>query len=193
VSPRNELKTLENVLGGRDRLDFGTVRPRVQIPGPRPKSEYDDGIMAGAHGGAGSQPYHKLQPVYIEEFIPVSRSPQICRKTFPADTVPRVDRIDPTGMFEDAWNPTPQEIRSWAHTTAYAPEQDWELAVSDYPALLVELVDDPTAEPYARLFLLRALYILVGDVVRTGGHLAQGSGEVTADKLEHGQVVAHGV
>jgi hypothetical protein len=22
--------------------------------------------MAGAHGGAGSQPYHKLQPVYIE-------------------------------------------------------------------------------------------------------------------------------
>jgi hypothetical protein len=59
------------------------------------------------------------------------------------------------------------------------------LAVSDYPALLVELVDDPTAEPYARLFLLRALYILVGDVVvRTGGHLAQGSGEVTADKLE---------
>jgi hypothetical protein len=100
---------------------FGTVRPRVQIPGPRPKSEYDDGIMAGAHGGAGSQPYHKLQPVYIEEFIPVSRSPQICRKTFPADTVPSVDRIDPTGMFEDAWNPTPQEIRSWAHTTAYAP------------------------------------------------------------------------
>jgi hypothetical protein len=95
-----------------------------------------------------------------------------------------VDRIDPTGMFEDAWNPTPQEIRLWAHTTAYAPEQDWELAVSDYPALLVELVDDPTAEPYARLILLRALYILVGDVVRTGGHLAQGSGEVTADKLE---------
>jgi len=72
--------------------------------------------------------------------------------------VPSVDRIDPTGMFEDAWNPTPQEIRSWAHATAYAPDQDWELAVSDYPALLVELVDDPTAEPYARLFLLRALY-----------------------------------
>jgi hypothetical protein len=28
--------------------------------------------MAGPHGGAGSQPYHKLQPVYIEEFIPAS-------------------------------------------------------------------------------------------------------------------------
>jgi hypothetical protein len=39
VSPRNELKTLEIGLGGRNRLDFGTVRLRVQIPGPRPKSE----------------------------------------------------------------------------------------------------------------------------------------------------------
>jgi hypothetical protein len=36
VRCRNDLKTLENGLGGRDRLDFGTVRPRVQIPGPRP-------------------------------------------------------------------------------------------------------------------------------------------------------------
>src|ERR1700694_5709146 len=34
--PRIELKPLESLLGGRDRLDFGTVRPRVQIPGPRP-------------------------------------------------------------------------------------------------------------------------------------------------------------
>jgi hypothetical protein len=38
VTTRNELKTVENCLGGRNRLDFGTVRPRVQIPGPRPKS-----------------------------------------------------------------------------------------------------------------------------------------------------------
>jgi hypothetical protein len=29
-------KPAENGLGGRVRLDFGTVRPRVQIPGPRP-------------------------------------------------------------------------------------------------------------------------------------------------------------
>jgi len=27
---------------------FGTVRPRVQIPGPRPKSEYDPGVTAHA-------------------------------------------------------------------------------------------------------------------------------------------------
>jgi len=37
---RNELKIVEIDLNGRDRLDFGTVRPRVQIPGPRPKSEF---------------------------------------------------------------------------------------------------------------------------------------------------------
>jgi hypothetical protein len=36
LESRNELKTLENSLGGRKGLDFGTVRPRVQIPGPRP-------------------------------------------------------------------------------------------------------------------------------------------------------------
>ena len=37
-----EVKTLEINLGGRDRPDFGTVRPRVQIPGPRlfPTSVY---------------------------------------------------------------------------------------------------------------------------------------------------------
>ena len=33
---------------------FGTVRPRVQIPGPRPKFEYDPGVTVGA----GRSPYH---------------------------------------------------------------------------------------------------------------------------------------
>ena len=60
--PRGHHRTREDTPLRR----FGTVRPRVQIPGPRPKSEFDDGVMAGVHGGAGSQPYHKLQPVYIE-------------------------------------------------------------------------------------------------------------------------------
>jgi hypothetical protein len=36
-SHRNQLKTHEIGLDGRDRRDFGTVRPRVQIPGPRPR------------------------------------------------------------------------------------------------------------------------------------------------------------
>ena len=43
--PPIELKTLENGLGGRDRLDFGTVRPRVQIPGPRPFSYSKSAIL----------------------------------------------------------------------------------------------------------------------------------------------------
>src|SRR5256885_40326 len=34
--------------------EFGTVTPRVQIPGPRPKSEYDSGATAGG----GRAPYH---------------------------------------------------------------------------------------------------------------------------------------
>src|SRR5450759_5201803 len=34
VSSRNELTTREIGLGGRQGLDFGTVRPRVQIPAP---------------------------------------------------------------------------------------------------------------------------------------------------------------
>ena len=37
MSSRNELKTCEIGLGGRNSLDFGTVRPRVQIPGPPTK------------------------------------------------------------------------------------------------------------------------------------------------------------
>src|SRR3981081_1822837 len=36
----NERTTHEITLGGRNRLDFGTVRPRVQIPGPRPTFEF---------------------------------------------------------------------------------------------------------------------------------------------------------
>jgi hypothetical protein len=46
--PPIDLKALEINLGGRDRPDFGTVRPRVQIPGPRPKSEDDSGVTAHA-------------------------------------------------------------------------------------------------------------------------------------------------
>ena len=41
ASSRNELKTFEIGPSGRNRLDFGTVRPRVQIPGPRPISDLE--------------------------------------------------------------------------------------------------------------------------------------------------------
>jgi len=43
---RIELKSIVSGIPGREFAEFGTVRPRVQIPGPRPKSEYDSGIAA---------------------------------------------------------------------------------------------------------------------------------------------------
>ena len=49
-----ELKSTVSARSGRKVSEFGTVKPRVQIPGPRPKSEYDSGATAGA----GRAPYH---------------------------------------------------------------------------------------------------------------------------------------
>ena len=66
-------------------------------------------------------------------------------------------------MFEDPWNPTPVEIRRWAHSDTDPPEQDWELAIDRYPSLLIELIDDPSGAADARCFLLRALYVYAGD------------------------------
>src|SRR5438445_103405 len=66
-------------------------------------------------------------------------------------------------MFEDPWNPTPVEIRRWAHSDTDPPEQDWELAIDRYPSLLIELIDDPSGAANARCFLLRALYVYAGD------------------------------
>ena len=60
VDAATELKMHDNVVGGRDRPDFGTVRPRVQIPGPRPKSEYDHQRYGPRSQGGGSQPDHNF-------------------------------------------------------------------------------------------------------------------------------------
>ena len=57
LSSRNELETIKTRLSGRNRLDFGTVRPRVQIPGPRPslysKSAIPE-VVSGQRHTAGS-------------------------------------------------------------------------------------------------------------------------------------------
>jgi hypothetical protein len=37
---RIELITIVSIISGREFAEFGTVRPRVQIPGPRPNSEF---------------------------------------------------------------------------------------------------------------------------------------------------------
>ena len=58
LSQRTEPKTLEIGLGGRDRLHFGTVRPRVQIPGPRPilySKPAISGVVRSRRITAGSQ------------------------------------------------------------------------------------------------------------------------------------------
>jgi hypothetical protein len=58
-----ELKTLEIDPGGRDRPDFGTVRPRVQIPGPRPilssKSPIPHAVRRASEDGR-SRPCHRF-------------------------------------------------------------------------------------------------------------------------------------
>jgi hypothetical protein len=58
VRPPNELKTLDNDLHGRNPVDFGTVRPRVHFPGPRPFSYSKSaisGVVQGRRGTAGAQ------------------------------------------------------------------------------------------------------------------------------------------
>ncbi len=53
-----QLKHFEIGLSGRDRLDFGTVRPRVQIPGPRPflySKSAISGVVESRRGTAGAQ------------------------------------------------------------------------------------------------------------------------------------------
>jgi hypothetical protein len=72
------------------------------------------------------------------------------------------------GAFVDRVNPTEQEIRRWAYTTAFEPMQDWQLIIggSEHAQTLIDLVSDPDCP--SRRYLLGALYILVGDAVRSG-------------------------
>jgi len=68
----------------------------------------------------------------------------------------------------DPWNPTPQEIRSWAYDPdADEPCQDWDLALSwlqDESVYLSLATDDACPK---RRFFLSLLYLMVGDAVRT--------------------------
>src|SRR6202022_1999634 len=47
-----QFKTLKSSLGGRNHVDFGTVRPRVQIPGPRPVLYWKSAVPEGDSGPA---------------------------------------------------------------------------------------------------------------------------------------------
>lgn len=68
----------------------------------------------------------------------------------------------------DPWNPTPNEIRSWAYDPdAAEPCQDWDLALSwlqDEAVYLSLATDDDCPK---RRFFLSLLYLMVGDAVRS--------------------------
>lgn len=68
--------------------------------------------------------------------------------------------------MKDPWNPSLDEIRSWAYSSALIPDQDWELAVVDKPEsqrLCLVLAADPAC-PH-RQFFLGCLYVFTGDTI----------------------------
>ncbi|MGG0937058.1 hypothetical protein ABHN11_13220 [Brevibacillus centrosporus] len=69
--------------------------------------------------------------------------------------------------IQHIWNPNQDDIKSWAYSDSRIPEQDWELAVINFPniPMICGLVDDPKCK-HTRFFL-GCLYVFVGDVVRS--------------------------
>ena len=68
----------------------------------------------------------------------------------------------------DPWNPTADEIRRWAgEPGAFEPVQDWDLslAYSPHHETMLSCVADDTCPN--RRYLLGALYLTVGEAVRT--------------------------
>ena len=71
--------------------------------------------------------------------------------------------------FENVWGPTLDELRAWAsETDPGLPEQDWELAISVSlnAREIIDLFSEDGTSDAARLVLLDALYVHVGDAVR---------------------------
>jgi hypothetical protein len=72
-------------------------------------------------------------------------------------------------QFQDPWNPTQDEVRAWAYDAeTFEPDQDWELSMSldIHESVLLECAGDPNCPKQS--FMLRVLYLNVGDAVRTG-------------------------
>lgn len=71
-------------------------------------------------------------------------------------------------IFEDAWNPSPEEIRAWAYSREKIPAQDWELAVNCFEniPMLCTFIDDVKCKRTS--FFLSCLYVFTGDIVRSG-------------------------
>jgi hypothetical protein len=54
-----EVKSIVSAMSGRNVSGFGTVRPRVQIPGPRP-NRIQVAVFAGSVQASGSRGDHRL-------------------------------------------------------------------------------------------------------------------------------------
>jgi hypothetical protein len=70
--------------------------------------------------------------------------------------------------MRDAWNPSPEEIRTWAYVPdAEEPCQDWDLALarSGHEKALLDCASDDACPN--RLRMLSVLYLVVGDAVRS--------------------------
>lgn len=68
--------------------------------------------------------------------------------------------------MKDPWNPSSEEIRSWAYSDALIPDQDWELAVIDTlkkQRLCLALAADPDCPN--KQFFLGCLYVFTGDTI----------------------------
>ena len=71
--------------------------------------------------------------------------------------------------MRDPWNPSADDVRAWAaDPVATEPCQDWDLALSwaRHDGTYLRLASDDACPN--RRFLLRVLYLIVGDAVRTG-------------------------
>ena len=73
-------------------------------------------------------------------------------------------------IFRDAqhaWNPTPEEIKTWAYSEEMIPEQDWELAVNSFGniPMICTFIDDKNCKHIS--FFLSSLYVFTGDIVRS--------------------------
>jgi hypothetical protein len=72
-------------------------------------------------------------------------------------------------LMKTPWNPTNDEVRAWAYQRdPVEPVQDWDLGLSiaRHDKVYLDLVSDQACP--ARQYLLRVLYLIVGDAVRTG-------------------------
>ena len=70
--------------------------------------------------------------------------------------------------MRDPWDPSPDEIRQWAYTVnAVEPCEDWDLALlwSCHEKALLECASDDHCPN--RIYMLRILYLVVGDAVRS--------------------------